>query len=139
MLVFMNLTKTTCLLNFLSFWLYWCYNHHLKENTFFFSELSPEECEDVLFRQVWWHLYSLKFSFWVQRKFSSVHCIISLSILICTWGFLLITIYETSTKNGKFNKFVVLKLLRETHLPFIDLKSLKQTVYWLMKKEVSIK
>lgn len=37
MLVFMNLTKTTCLLNFLSFWLYWCYNHHLKENTFFFQ------------------------------------------------------------------------------------------------------
>ena len=69
----------------------------------------------------------------------SVHCIISLSILICTWGLLLITIYETSTKNGKFNKFVVLKPLRETHLPFIDLKSLKQTVYWLMKKEMSIK
>ena len=78
MLVFMNLTKTTCLLNFLSFWLYWCYNHHLKENTFFFSELSPEECEDVLFRQVWWHLYSLKFSFWVQRKFSCLFTVLSL-------------------------------------------------------------
>lgn len=126
-------------IEFLSFWLYWCYNHHLKENTFFFQNWVQRSVKMCFLGR-----YSDTFTVW-NSPFESKE-----NTLVCSLYYLSIYfdlhvgsspyhLYETSTKNGKFNKFVVLKPLRETHLPFIDLKSLKQTVYCLMKKEVSIK
>ena len=79
------------------FWLYWCYNYHLKAIAFAFRIESRG-----VWRCVFLSTYGDTFKVW--NSYDSVRCIISLSILVLKWSLLIITIYETSSKSQKIKK-----------------------------------